>query len=113
TGMNIPNRKGAWVIQGANTTVQNVTFKGAHDAAGLDKNWAGIRQEGATLTVLDCAFLNNDDGILTGANAVSDVTVRRTEFASNGYGDGQSHNMYIGTVRSFTLSECYTHDAVA
>jgi len=113
TGVAISNRKGAWVIQGSNTSVQNVTFRGAHDAAGLDKNWAGIRQEGATLTVLDCAFFNNDDGILTNAGATSDITVRRTEFGSNGYGDGQSHNMYIGNVRSFTLADSYTHDSVA
>src|SRR5262245_40351941 len=67
TGLNIPNRKGIFVIDGTNTTVKNLEFTGAHDAAGADKNWAGIRQEGATLTVDHCYFHNNDDGMLVGA----------------------------------------------
>ncbi len=111
TGFAIPNRKAIFTIVGANATVRNLTFQGAHDAAGADKNWAGIRQEGATLTVLDCAFLRNDDGILANAVATSDITVRRTEFGFNGYGDGQSHNIYVNQVRSFTLTDSYTHDA--
>ena len=50
-------------------TVKNLEFSGAHDTAGLDKNWAGIRQEGPTLTVDHCYFHNNDDGLLTGREA--------------------------------------------
>jgi hypothetical protein len=56
-------------------------------------------------------FHNNENGILTGANANSDIVIDSTEFAANGYGDGQSHNMYIGTVRSFTLRYSWSHDA--
>jgi hypothetical protein len=115
TGFAISNRKGIWVINGANTTVQNVTFQGAHDAVGADRNWAGIRHQGGNLTLLDCAFLRNDDGLLvTPADAYlnnSDVVVRRTEFGFNGYGDGYSHNLYINGVRSFTLTDSITHDA--
>jgi len=33
-----------------------------------DKNGAGIRQEGAGLTVRNCFFHDNEDGILTGAD---------------------------------------------
>jgi hypothetical protein len=111
TSTAISNRKGIFVIDGTNTTVRNIEFSGAHDAAGLDANWAGIRQEGATLTVDHCYFHNNDDGILTGAGSTSDILIKYSEFAHNGYGDGQSHNMYIGNVRSFTLEYSYTHDA--
>jgi hypothetical protein len=111
TGTAISNRKGIFVIDGSNTTVRNIEFSGAHDSAGLDANWAGIRQEGATLTVDHCYFHNNDDGILTSAGSTSDILIKYSEFAHNGYGDGQSHNMYIGNVRSFTLEYSYTHDA--
>jgi hypothetical protein len=113
TGMAIPNRKGIWVIDGDNTTVENVELAGAHDSAGLDKNWAGIREEGSTLTILNSYFHNNDDGILVNAGATSDITIEGSEFAFNGYGDGFSHNMYIGQVRSFTLEYSYSHDADA
>jgi hypothetical protein len=116
TGYAIPNRKGIFVITGANITVRNITFQGAHDGAGADRNWAGIRQQGGDLTVLDCAFLHNDDGILaTPAPAYvdnSNLVVQRTEFGFNGYGDGFSHNMYVNQVGSFTLTDSYTHDSV-
>ena len=41
----------------------------------------------------------------------NDVTVISSEFGYNGYGDGQSHNMYIGEISSFTLEYSYSHDA--
>jgi len=112
TGLNIPNRKGIFVVNGTNTTIRNIDFIGAHDSIGADKNWAGIRMQGTNLIVTQCGFFNNDNGILAGANASSDILVEYSEFGSNGYGDGQSHNMYIGNQRSFTLQYSYTHDAV-
>ena len=113
TGLTIPNRKAIWVINGTNTTVANVELTGAHDKAGMDRNWAGIREQGSTLTVLNSSFHNNDDGILVNAGATSDITIKGSEFAFNGYDDGYSHNMYIGQVRSFTLEFSSSHDAVA
>jgi hypothetical protein len=101
--------KAIWVIQGNNTTVASIEFSGARVP---DQNGAGIRQEGAGLTVNDCYFHDNEEGILTGANPASDITIAYSEFARNGHGDGYSHNMYIGNVRSFTLLGSYTHDAV-
>lgn len=111
TGLDIPNRKGIFVISGTNVTVKNIEFDNAHDLHGFDKNWAGIREQGTNLTVLNCQFFNNDDGILADANTSSDIAVRYSTFANNGYGDGYSHNMYIGHVNSFTLEYSYSHDA--
>ena len=98
--------KGIWVIQGANTTVENIEFSGARVP---DQNGAGIRQEGPGLTLRNCYFHDNENGILTGANLNSDIVIENSEFARNGFGDGQSHNIYIGTVRSFTLRYSYSH----
>ncbi|MGC2112249.1 MAG: right-handed parallel beta-helix repeat-containing protein [Candidatus Korobacteraceae bacterium] len=100
--------KGIWVIQGTNTTVENMEFSGA---TVPDQNGAGIRQEGPGLTVRNCYFHDNENGILTGANPSSDILVENSEFARNGYGDGQSHNIYIGDVRTFTLRYSYSHEA--
>ncbi len=116
TGVAISDRKGILDITGNNVTVENIELDNAHDQAGLDKNWAGIRGEGNTLTVFNCKFFHDDDGILINNdnNASTDnnaVTVRDSEFGFNGYGDGYSHNMYIGLVTTFTLEGCYTHDA--
>ncbi len=100
--------KGIWVLQGDRTTVESIEFSGA---TVPDHNGAGIRQEGASLTVRDCSFHDNENGILAGDNATSDIVIESTEFAHNGYGDGYTHNFYINHVRSFTLRACYSHDA--
>jgi hypothetical protein len=39
------------------------------------------------------------------------VLVERSEFAHNGFGDGYSHNIYVGRVRRFTLRFSYSHGA--
>ncbi|MGH7495714.1 MAG: T9SS type A sorting domain-containing protein [bacterium] len=100
--------KAIWVVKGNNTTIENIEFSGA---TVPDQNGAGIRQEGTGLIVRRCYFHDNETGILTGANAASDILIEQSEFANNGYGDGQSHNMYIGRVRSFTLRFSYSHHA--
>ena len=96
-------QKAIWVIRGSDTTVENIEFSGCRVP---DRNGAGIRQEGKGLVVRHCSFHDNEDGILTGANPESDILVESTEFHHNGAGDGYSHNLYIGQVRSFTLQFC-------
>ncbi|MFZ2501730.1 MAG: hypothetical protein WAW88_03515, partial [Nocardioides sp.] len=92
--------KAIWVIAGDRTRVQSVEFSGA---TVPDGNGAGIRQEGAGLTVVGCRFHHNQDGILTGANPSSVIKIIRSRFARNGGGDGYTHNIYIGAVRKFVL----------
>src|SRR5450432_1944974 len=71
--------KGTWVIQGANTTVENLELSGAKVP---DMNGAGIRQEGAGLVVRNCYFHDNEDGILSGGGG--DIVIEGSEFANNG-----------------------------
>jgi len=101
--------KAIWVIKGNETTIEGVEFSGAKVP---DQNGAGIRLEGAGLTVRDCYFHDNENGILTGVNLASDIVVEHSEFAHNGFGDGQTHNLYIGNARSFTLRFSYVHHAL-
>ncbi|HUJ58144.1 MAG TPA: right-handed parallel beta-helix repeat-containing protein [Kofleriaceae bacterium] len=111
TGVTIPNGKAIWVIEGANDIVENIEMMGA---AVPDNNGAGIRQEGANLTVHNCYFHDNQDGILTDPSTpptFSLIMIDNSEFANNGAGDGLSHNMYIGAVDEFVLEGCYSHDA--
>ena len=102
--------KAVWVISGSNTTVENLEFTGARVPA---HNGAGIRQEGPNLTVRKCFFHHNEEGILTGADLTSKILIEHTEFAENGYSDGQSHNMYIGHIGEFTLRYSYSHDSIS
>src|ERR1700690_1745867 len=90
--------KGTWVIQGTNTTVENIELSGA---SVPDKNGAGIRQEGNGLTVRSCYFHDNEDGILSGG--AGEIVIDGSEFAHNGAGDGYSHNRNLGHQTKFTL----------
>jgi hypothetical protein len=104
--------KAAWVIRGNNTTIENVEFSGARVR---DKNGAGIRQEGAGLTIRNCYFHDNEMGILAGNNADSDILIEYSEFARNNVAGDYSkhrrfgHNIYMGRIRSFTLRYSYVH----
>jgi hypothetical protein len=100
--------KGIWVISGANTTVENIEFSGAHV---IDQNGVGIRQQGDNLTVRNCYFHDNDEGILTDSSQTSTITIEFSEFAFNGFGDGQSHNVYIGNIGKLIFRYNYSHHA--
>lgn len=105
----IPNDKGFLVQYGKNLTVENMEFSNAH---GPSQNDAGIRSQGDNLTVRNCYFHDNENGILGGgATSDSNVLIEYCEFAYNGFGDGQTHNMYISNVGSFTLRYSNSHHA--
>ncbi|NOQ73185.1 MAG: T9SS type A sorting domain-containing protein [Crocinitomix sp.] len=98
--------KGTWVCVGDNITVSNIEFSGA---AVPDENGAGIRLDGIGLTLLKCYFHHNENGLLTSNPYDGDIFIQFCEFGYNGFGDGFTHNMYIGHVNNFTLSHCYSH----
>jgi hypothetical protein len=98
--------KGTWVCVGDNITISNIEFSGA---AVPDENGAGIRLDGVGLTLLKCYFHHNENGLLTSNPYDGDVFIKYCEFAYNGFGDGFTHNMYIGHVNNFTLNHCYSH----
>jgi Secretion system C-terminal sorting domain len=100
--------KAIWVIKGSNCKVENIEFSGC---TVPDQNGAGIRQEGQNLTLINCFFHHNEMGILTNNDGISDYVFESCEFAFNGFGDGYSHNIYVGHVHSLTMRACYTHDA--
>ncbi len=101
--------KAIWVVVGNNITVDNVEMFGAKVP---DRNGAALRLEGTGFTLLNSFLHDNENGILCGANANSDIRIERSEFGHNGYGDGRSHNLYIGNVRSLLFRYNFTHDAV-
>jgi hypothetical protein len=101
--------KGTWVINGADgTIIENIEFK---NAAVPDSNGAGIRIDGGSLTVRNCYFHDNQDGILAGASSGS-MLVEFSEFFHNGAGDGFSHNIYVGNYAKFIFRYNYSHGSV-
>ena len=100
--------KGIWVLAGNDITVENIEFTGAQVP---DKNGAGIRLDGEGLTVRHCYFHDNENGILTSNPGLGEILIEYSEFAGNGFGDGFSHNLYIGVVGKLTFRFNYTHRA--
>jgi hypothetical protein len=100
--------KGTWVVTGSNNTIDNVEMVGARVN---DRNGAAVRLEGTNLTLRNIFFHDNENGLLTGANTNSDILIEYSEFGHNGAGDGQSHNLYVGHVKSLTFRYSYSHDA--
>ena len=87
--------KGLLVISGNNVTVRNLTLTRARVPDG---NGAGIRAEGKGLTVEGVKFINNEDGILGGADG-STMIIRNSQFIGNGGCDnpgGCAHGLYSG-----------------
>jgi hypothetical protein len=99
--------KGIWVFIGNNITVENIEFSGA---TVPDENGAGIRLDGMGINVKNCYFHNNENGILT-ANNGGTIRIDNSEFGYNGFGDGFTHNIYIGRVDSAIIRFCYFHHA--
>jgi hypothetical protein len=100
--------KGTWVVSGTGTVIENVEMYGARVA---DQNVAAIRLDGRDLTLRGSYLHDNENGILTSNDGVSNIVIENSEFGSNGYGDGYSHNLYIGHVNSLIFRNSYSHDA--
>jgi len=100
--------KGLWILRGANPTIDSIEF---HDASVPDQNGAGIRAEHVgDLLIRNSGFFDNEDGILGGEGSAT-VTIENSEFARNGFGDGQSHNIYIGPAARLTVRNSFFHEA--
>ncbi|HYR52975.1 MAG TPA: hypothetical protein VET83_10205 [Candidatus Dormibacteraeota bacterium] len=98
-------QKGNWVIAGNNFTAEDIEFSGGYS---VDQNGAGMRFDiSGDITIRNCYFHDNQDGILGGCN---NLLIESSIFEHNGYGDGQSHNLYVWG-NTFTLRYSYSHRA--
>lgn len=100
--------KAIWVVRGGAMAVHGFDFVGAKVA---DKNGAGIRFEKGQLSIKDCTFTDNENGILTAGDKDAELLIENSEFGNNGFGDGQSHNLYVGAIKKLTVTGSYFHHA--
>jgi Right handed beta helix region len=100
--------KAIWVVRGGRMIVEGFDFSGARVS---DTNGAGIRLESGKLTVRDCTFTDNQNGILTSNNPKIELAIENSEFGNNGHEDGRSHNLYAGEIARLTVTGSYFHHA--
>jgi hypothetical protein len=109
----IPNEKGI-LITDTDASISGFTFEGARVRTHAGENGAGIRYQSGNLTINDCYFHNNQEGILADASTGT-LTITNSEFAHNGDTKGPeagyTHNIYIGAVALLDIEGSYFHDA--
>ncbi len=79
-------------LSGVSLTVENLRFRGARSP---DRNGAGIRNDGGDLTIIDCVFEENENGVLSTGDRKGAISITRSQFLRNGHGDGYSHGIYV------------------
>lgn len=85
--------KAILVVSGNDTTIRNMTFQRARVP---DRNGAGIRAQGGSITIENSHFLNNENGILAAASPRAVYRIVNSEFVGNGKCDGAcSHGIYV------------------
>lgn len=103
--------KALWVIRGSRIVIENIEFSGVKVR---DHNGAGIRYEGADLTLRNCRLHHNEMGLLTGARSDAKVVIENCEIdhnSTNTAAHGKlGHNIYIGRIASFAIHNSYVHD---
>jgi hypothetical protein len=99
---------GIWKFHGGRFRVEGITFR---DANVPDNNGAGIRLVDGDLTVVNCRFLHNEDGILTGNFATTRLTIENSEFGDSIGGNGFAHLIYVGRIGYFKVTGSYFHNA--
>lgn len=100
--------KAIWVMRAGSLEIEGFDFSAARVPG---RNGAGIRFESGRMLVRNCAFLDNETGILTANDNRAELEIEGCEFGRNGAGDGQSHNLYVGSIRRFTVTGSYFHGA--
>lgn len=93
--------KAIWVVRGGKVRIENIEFRGARVAS---RNGAGIRVEKGSLMIRNCAFFDNEVGLLT-ANAVDmALEVIDSEFGeAPRQAGGLHHLLYVGAIGKFVL----------
>ena len=96
-----PNFKGILTVDN-DVTIRNVSFSGCAIPDEQGGNGAGIRYEGGVMTLTNCEFRNNQNGILANAVipqlSVNTIAIDHCLFSGNGSGTGYTHNLYVGGV---------------
>lgn len=100
--------KAAIVVGGQNILLKNLDISGV---SVPDGNGAGVRYDGGTLTLDNVSLHGNQDGILGAPDQSGSITIRNSNIYGNGTSAGNTHNIYIGDIATFTLTNSYVHDA--
>ncbi len=104
-----PTNGKAILTTASDVTIDHFEFSGAKVA---DENGAGVRYDSGNLVVTNSYFHDNENGLLSAADANGTITIKNSEFGHNGNGNGLTHNIYVSVIKQLTIQDSYIHDAV-
>jgi len=94
--------KAALVLRGRGARVDGLVFASIHVS---DQNGAGIRLERGSLSVSQSWFRDSEQGILTGNDSASTITVDKSTFTRLGIcADDCAHSIYVGDYGALTIT---------
>ncbi|MCV2352899.1 hypothetical protein LNV09_01850 [Paucibacter sp. B2R-40] len=99
-------RKGIFVTTGEAMRIEGFDFIGARVP---DRNGAGIRLERGSLTLRNCSFKDNENGVLTSNDKAVRLDIEDCEFGAIVRHDGQNHNLYVGAIAALRVTGSYFH----
>ncbi len=91
----------------AATHVSNIEFR---QARALTGNGAGIWHLGGDLSVEDCVFARNQNGIMIVGEAEDTARISGCSFVANGAGCGHTHGIYANGRGRLEISHCSFED---
>ncbi|MCE4540450.1 hypothetical protein LXT12_24710 [Pelomonas sp. P7] len=98
--------KGLFVTTGRRQRIEGFDFIGA---AVPDRNGAGIRLEAGSLTLVDCSFRDNENGLLTANDEAIELDIVDCDFGPILPRDGRTHNLYVGAIRRLAVTGSWFH----
>jgi hypothetical protein len=93
--------KGILVVRDGNIRVENIEFRGARVA---DRNGAGIRFERGHLQVVRCAFVDNENGILTASFRDAELSISDSDFSLAPADTPLPHLLYVGQIAKLSVT---------
>lgn len=98
--------KGLFVTAGRRMRIEGLDFSGA---TVPDRNGAGIRLEAGSLTLVDCGFRDNENGLLTANSDDIELDIVDCDFGTILPREGKTHNLYVGAIKRLAVTGSYFH----
>jgi hypothetical protein len=99
--------KAIWVFRNGTFDIANIEFRGARVADG---NGAGIRFEHGKLRITNCAFHDNQNGILTSNDENAELIVENSVFSdAPAQHDPLPHLLYAGRISQLSITGSHFH----
>lgn len=98
--------KGLFVTRGQRQRIEGFDFIGC---TVPDRNGAGIRVEAGSLTLVDCGFRDNENGVLTANDEAIELDIVDCDFGPIALRSGLTHNCYVGAIRRLSVTGSYFH----